>query len=508
MSPDPLWPRDKWFEVDELREREILRLATWILQRIRTVPHIADWIPVDLPHDGGHCSCERCAPTPPEIRWFKKPKGNSYEVKAIEDPQQAAPYERALKTRPSPFQIHVKYSTTTRFGEVVIGVNPVTLVHRAASLLPNSGLNRKGTINADWRLDTNYVPAAVLSKPNFVLSSNRHDRSTKQPEQFKIPLRPEQLRSLTWMIAQENPKIEPFVEMEICEGVSEHLGWRIEGRARRDVMVRGGVLADQVGYGKTAIMLGLIDSRPGKLARREDRVSGTIPVKATVVVVPAHLCLQWADEVKKFFKPKSVTVEVLHQGSSINKLTIEDVQDADIIIVASSIFNQSHYGENLSSFSGVSIPDKATRYQRERLKLAKEALAQQVERLQKEGAKSVLTHIKKAHENGMPWFAGIIVYSYLAQPINKSSSFSQNVSKAARTPRLTRRSRKLCKKWLTISRDKKLSSKRNQWSVPELPSRPILLHPSHSPSRRGWFSIAWRFPGWKTSLEKWQRRRS
>ena len=301
----------------------------------------------------------------------------------------------------------MRYSTATQFGEVVIGVNPTTLVHRAASLLPDGGLNRKGTINADWRLDTNYIPAAVLSKPNFVLSSNKNDRPAKQPEHFKIPLRPEQLRSLSWMITQESPKIEPFMEMEICEGVSEHLGWRIEGRARRDAIVRGGVLADQVGYGKTAIMLGLIDSRAGKLAKQEDRVPGTIPVKATLVVVPAHLCLQWADEVKKFFKPKSVKVEVLHQGSSINKLTIEDVQDADIIIVASTIFNQSHYGENLSSFSGVYIPDKATRYQRERLKLAKEALAQQVERLQKEGAKSVLAHIKKADENGTRIFAWV-----------------------------------------------------------------------------------------------------
>lgn len=414
VNPDSLWPRDKWFEVDELREREVLRLATWILQRVRTVPHIADWIPVDLPHDGGHCSCERCAPTPPEIRWFKKPKGNSFEVKAIEDPQQAAPYERALKTRPSPFQIHVKYSTAARVGEVVIGINPTTLVHRAASLLPERGLNRKGTVNADWRLDTNYVPAAILSKPNFVLSSNRNDSPAKQPEHFKIPLRPEQLRSLAWMVAQESPKIKPFLEMEICEGVSEHLGWRIEGRARRDVIIRGGVLADQVGYGKTAIMLGLIDSHPGKLAKREDRVPGTIPVKATLVVVPAHLCLQWADEVKKFFKPKSVKVVVLHQGTSINKLTVEGVQDADIIIVASTIFNQSHYGENLSSFSGVYIPDKATRYQRERLKLAKEVLAQQVERLQQEGAQSALAHIMKAHKNSTHSIARVTTVLILA----------------------------------------------------------------------------------------------
>ncbi len=34
VSPDPLWPRDKWFEVDELREREILVSAQYRTSRI------------------------------------------------------------------------------------------------------------------------------------------------------------------------------------------------------------------------------------------------------------------------------------------------------------------------------------------------------------------------------------------------------------------------------------------------------------------------------------------
>ena len=41
--------------------------------------------------------------------------------------------------------------------------------------------------------------------------------------------------------------------------LSPLIRWHAEGCARRPVRVRGGVLDDQVGYGKTAISLGLID---------------------------------------------------------------------------------------------------------------------------------------------------------------------------------------------------------------------------------------------------------
>ena len=34
-------------------------------------------------------------------------------------------------------------------------------------------------------------------------------------------------------------------------------GWRLEARVTRPVIIRGGIVADQVGYGKTAITLGM-----------------------------------------------------------------------------------------------------------------------------------------------------------------------------------------------------------------------------------------------------------
>lgn len=402
---------DQWFEIDKLREREYLRLMAWVLQRVRDISHDAVWkeVPLSAELQESGCHCERCAPTSPEINWYKKEKGRGNDVKAIEDPRQAGPFERALKARPAPFQIHVRYSSDDEMGRIVIGVNPATLVHQAASHLPR----RSGAIEASWRLDTSYVPMPLISNPEFVIPSNRHDTPARQPEGFKLDLRPEQLRSLHWMQQQEDTA-EAFIEEEICEGASEHLGWRLEGRARRPVLIRGGVLADQVGYGKTAIMLGLIVTRNAKqISKRKDCPPGKILAKGTIVIVPAHLVLQWKGEVTKFIRkigahtPRIVT---LHQGNDINSTTVEDIQEADIVIVASSMPNSEHYWDNLGSFAGVSLPNKAGRYFNARLKQAHGALAKQVELIQQEGGvKAVHKVIKEAHANRTPPF-----FSFLA----------------------------------------------------------------------------------------------
>lgn len=399
--PSALWPRDKWFEVDKLREREYFQLTSWILQRVRNIAHDTNWKDVvfNPTDDLGNYGCERCAPTPPRIMWYKKVKGKGSDIKAIEDSRQAASYERALKARPPPFQFHIKYSQGDRMGHIVLGINPASLVHQAASHLSK----RTGVIEASWRLNTSYVPIPVLPKPNFIIPSNRHDEEASQPQGFKLNLRPEQLRSLKWMQSQEDTET-PFVEEEICEGISEHLGWRLEGRVRRPLMVRGGVLADQVGYGKTALMLGLICTRNAKqIAGQAKCPPGKILVKGTCVVVPAHLVLQWKGEVTKFISKidgKAPKVVTLHQGAETNSTTIADIRNADIILVASTMPNSDHYIGNLGAFAGVSLPTKAGRYFNARLNEAHEALKKQVVLLQQpDGVKKVQEAIQLAHEN-------------------------------------------------------------------------------------------------------------
>ncbi|CAE7818838.1 unnamed protein product, partial [Symbiodinium microadriaticum] len=113
------------------------------------------------------------------------------------------------------------------------------------------------------------------------LQNNRLDPAAAQPPSFRrYPLRQEQLRSLYWMQQREcetelfdltlhrvrvDPLAleEPLAVSSIQAKSSTQLGWQLELRQRQSVILRGGILGDAPGYGKTATMIGLIDASAG-----------------------------------------------------------------------------------------------------------------------------------------------------------------------------------------------------------------------------------------------------
>ncbi|KAF6761679.1 DNA repair protein rad8 [Ephemerocybe angulata] len=390
----PEWPRGSWQQVDKIHERGTFRSLAWLIEPIR---HVADqfntWQSTGEVKELD-CKCERCAPTAPAIRWVNR-KGKPV---AIEDPVQAGEYERRLKRRPSPFVTELKLDDNG-VATVRIGTNILSLLHRAYSRLPTA--KRTGAVSLSWRLDTNFTPAANANLPKFALKSNKQDKQHKQPPNFKTPLRTEQLRSLEWMIKQEALDAAPFIEEEISEAVLDPLGWRAEGRATRPVRIRGGVLADQVGYGKTAITLGLIDCTSKTVEaefEKVERIPGKIAVKATFIIVPPHLTRQWNSEVGKFLK-KKMKVVVISTVANLNKVTIEEIQEADIVIVASNIFKSNVYLENLSLLAGVSgLPTRDGRHFNDHLEKALGSLKSQVDRLQDEGSLAVMKEVKDAQK--------------------------------------------------------------------------------------------------------------
>ncbi|TFK48552.1 hypothetical protein OE88DRAFT_1664437 [Heliocybe sulcata] len=390
-SAGPEWPKNKWLEVDKINERLTFRSLAWIIERIRsTQDKLKEWHAVDAP--AYEADCQRCAPAAPEVRWTKTNK----KVIPVEDTVQAGEYERRLKRRPAPFITQMKLDSDG-VGVVRIGVNITSLLHRALSRLPKVGRTDPHTLS--WRIDTDFVPAAKLNLPRFQLLSNRNDPSHDQPPDFRVHLRPEQLRSLGWMLRQESMDAAPFVEEEIAEATLEPLGWRAEGRARRPVHVRGGVLADEVGYGKTAITLGMIDCTLKTIRSEFNKArdpSGKIRSKATLVVVPPHLTRQWSSEAKKFVgsKLKVVTVE---SAAKINSLTVETVQEADVLVVASNLFHSSVYLDNLEAFAaGGILPSGDGRYFNARLRSILESLRNQVDLLKEGESRKVMERIREA----------------------------------------------------------------------------------------------------------------
>jgi site-specific DNA-cytosine methylase len=337
-----------WLELDLQRSKSTFGSFAWFTQRLALPKPVNEWQTI-TPNfgesaDGPIVRCERCAPTAPTLQWSRanKTSGSAREktvtaskkVVAREDPIEAGCYEQALKSRPAPFSMRVRLAGTS--GEMQLNVNVASLIHQALARLPNAASNSVvakprdsissassdvvGTPALSWRV-VEHTDTLVHTTP-LKLSSNRHDNDKHpQPPHFKrYPLRSEQLRSLSWMVAQESAT-DPFVESEVIEAVLPAMGWRAEAKASIRRMVRGGIVADEVGYGKTAITLGLIDSAP--IQSPKQHIPGRVFTPATLILVPAHLMNQWPKEISKFTGKNNFKVKVLKTMADFNRTSIK-----------------------------------------------------------------------------------------------------------------------------------------------------------------------------------------
>eukprot|EP00434_Breviolum_minutum_P001498 symbB.v1.2.001321.t1/scaffold57.1/size370615/30 len=121
-------------------------------------------------------------------------------------------------------------------------------------------------------------------------------------------------------------------------------------RIRAVYPVQGGILADKIGYGKTATTIALIDRtlrEPLPPVPPLDR-GHFIPAKGTLIIVPSNLFEQWLNEISKFVwdgrplrqhmttgwsgKDCPIKIFAMHNVSPLGKAKASDVADADVVI--------------------------------------------------------------------------------------------------------------------------------------------------------------------------------
>ena len=164
-------------------QRKTERALKFITARIEVPPALATWQSISggeelvwRVSEKGSC-CVACAPIMPKLEWVLE----GTQFAAVEDPYQAGVFERALKQRPSIFQLQLRRDGSD--GRMRIAVNAVSLAERGFALLPLALQKRASDVRLSWRLVPTNDDAAVKNRL-FRLTSNKADKQSEQPPGF------------------------------------------------------------------------------------------------------------------------------------------------------------------------------------------------------------------------------------------------------------------------------------------------------------------------------------
>lgn len=150
-----------------------------------------------------------------------------------------------------------------------------------------------------------------------------------------------------WMIRQEEPRL--VSEHQWAEARIEEIGVHAFAKATIKKEIAGGIVAHDVGFGKTVIALALLSYQFVTDRNLEHRkvASTARHIKATLVIVPEHILEQWAKEIYRFLcYPGSPdgrpTVLKIRSPKDLMGMAPSALSNADIVLVSHKAFGISY----------------------------------------------------------------------------------------------------------------------------------------------------------------------
>lgn len=231
-------------------------------------------------------------------------------------------------------------------------------------------------------LITNFL-RQVKEKP-IVLNDTFDYPEAVIAEGFCLKLRDYQLRSVSWMKSIENLELNDENRInnnfEILEDDSEDretpiklklgdsgyfmnlingkISTSSETAAVKPFRVRGGILADDTGSGKTITCLGLIHSYPMTREHAKWRIqslgvdfSTYIPSRASCIICPSNLYDQWIKEAGKcYYDFKIVGISCIREHA---KVSWRDVMMADIVVISYQFLTNTNYNKVIQNYAKI-----------------------------------------------------------------------------------------------------------------------------------------------------------
>mmetsp|Transcript_18227 Transcript_18227/g.26821 ORF Transcript_18227/g.26821 Transcript_18227/m.26821 type:complete len:2370 (-) Transcript_18227:73-7182(-) len=281
----------------------------------------------------GFGNCEKNVPPRPVAEWKAAPGKKTETRVRVYDAEKSNEYYHKLLARPNAFTININKSN----GKLAVCMNPAVAAHHAAANLVRGralGDVYAKSLNVEYCLSELTSMGEPDTKEFHVPNSDAYKESSV--DGLELPLYKRQAKALTRMQAIERGDVH-FSEEERSEHLLHGIGWCLIARAAKKSPLRGGVLGDAIGSGKTVVTIALILG--GIEKARENRSVKDRRSSATLIVVPPGLVKQWDDERKKFTKNKlkCITIDCTN---TLKRFSVDEMCNADIVIVPAGIIEE------------------------------------------------------------------------------------------------------------------------------------------------------------------------
>ena len=297
--------------------------------------------------------CEESAPRRPPERW-------SAEGKRTYETEDSNTYEKAMSERPPAWDVCIgegagksgegasKSGKGSKAGgggdQSVVVVRPQVHVaaHQAAEkLLRRRGLDEatKSKLQVDCAIGARLD--ATRAVPVFPIPSSKADAASEQPPALawdqKLRLYPRQLQVKAWMQDIEEGNVL-FDEYEATDAALPSVGWTLQAKAKISAPLRGGVLADALGAGKTVTVIALIAADVERARALKLSASGSQRhlSRASLIVVTPLIIRQWEAEIERFSAGKLRCVRI-ESAAQLQALTAKLLREADVVLVVSDL---------------------------------------------------------------------------------------------------------------------------------------------------------------------------